>query len=167
MKKRIGGRLDHLNIFSLDRLNVASNFESGASATLGFDYKIEKTDSELDFSLGQVFKAKENKNLPSSSSLDDKSSDVVGYSNYKINDNLSLNYQFALDKNYKELNYNEIGTNISLNQVKFNFNYLQEKEHIGNQEYFKTELKYEKGNNGLFSVETKEILLRIQQNIII
>ncbi len=158
-KEDDNSRLDRLNIFSLDRLNATNNFEGGASATLGFDYKIKKSDSELDFSLGQVFKPKENRNLPSSSSLDDKSSDVVGYSNYKVNDNLELNYQFALDKNYQELNYNEIGTSISLNQIKFNFNYLEEREHIGNQEYFKTEFKYEKGNDGLFSVETKRNLI--------
>ncbi len=158
-KEDDNSRLDRLNIFSLDRLNTTDNFEGGASATLGFDYKIKKSDSELDFSIGQVFKPKENRNLPSSSSLDDKSSDVVGYSNYKVNDNLELNYQFALDKNYQELNYNEIGTSISLNQIKFNFNYLEEKEHIGNQEYFKTEFKYAKGNDGLFSVETKRNLI--------
>ena len=34
-------RLNNLNIFNLDRLNINDNFESGTSATLGFDYEIK------------------------------------------------------------------------------------------------------------------------------
>ena len=35
-------RLKHNNIFSLDRLNTTDNFESGLSATIGFDYSLKK-----------------------------------------------------------------------------------------------------------------------------
>ena len=68
--------------------------------------------------------------MPSSSSLDDKSSDLVGYSNFKFNDKFSLNYDFALDQNYKDLNYNEVGSSLDLNPIKFDFSYLQEKKNI-------------------------------------
>ena len=34
-------RLNNLNIFNLDRLKLFNNYESGTSATLGFDYKIK------------------------------------------------------------------------------------------------------------------------------
>ena len=37
MSKNDGARLNHLNIFDLDRLNTFNNFESGLSATVGFD----------------------------------------------------------------------------------------------------------------------------------
>ena len=59
-------RLNHLNIFSLDRLNTLNNFESGTNITLGFDYKMEKDNKELDFSVGQSINADENSSMPSS-----------------------------------------------------------------------------------------------------
>ena len=40
---------------------------------------------------------------------------------------LDFNYNFALDQNYKDLNYNEVGFNVNLNPIKFDIDYLQEK----------------------------------------
>ncbi len=152
-------RLNHLNIFNLDRLNSYNNFESGLSTTLGFDYEVKTLSNEFSLSVGQVINEKENNDMPSSSSLDQRFSDVVGQSSLKVNENMKFNYNFALDQNYKKLNYNEIGTEISLNPIKFNLDYLEEKEHIGNQEYLKAKLDLKKGTNGLFAVETKRNLI--------
>ena len=102
---------------------------------------------------------KEDKDMPSSSSLDEKLSDLVGNTNIKIYDKLDFNYNFALDQNYKDLNYNEVGFNVDLNPIKFNIDYLQEKKHIGNQEYFKTSAQYSKGDNGLFAFEMKRNII--------
>ena len=77
----------------------------------------------------------------------------------KLNNKLDFNYNFALDQNYKDLNYNEVGFNINLNPIKFDIDYLQEKKHIGNQEYFKTNLQYSKGDNGLFAFEMKRNII--------
>ena len=60
-KEESGSRMDPSAIFSLDRLNNQNNFESGSSATLGFDYELTSKDKELVVSMGQVFNA-ENKN---------------------------------------------------------------------------------------------------------
>ena len=97
--------------------------------------------------------------MPSSSSLDEKLSDLVGNTNIKINNKLDFNYNFALDQNYKDLNYNEVGFNIDFNPIKFDIDYLQEKKHIGNQEYFKTSAQYSKGDNGLFAFEMKRNII--------
>ena len=48
--------------------------------------------------------------MASKTSLDEKISDSVGKSSYKINNNMTLNYNFSVDQNYNELNYSEIGT---------------------------------------------------------
>ncbi len=152
-------RLNPRNIFSLDRLNSYNNFESGLSATLGFDYTIQDYNKELNFSIGQVINEKENKNMPASSSLDQQFSDVVAHTDLKINENLELNYNFALDQNYQQFNYNELNTKILLNPVNLNFSYVQEKEHIGDQEYFKTNIELIKNKNALFSAETKRNLV--------
>ena len=160
-KENNGPRLNHLNIFSLDRLSSDKNFESGLSATLGFDYEIKDIDNDKQFNLkiGQIVNKKENKNMPSSSSLDEKLSDVVGNIDFKVNNEIKLNYNFAVDQNYNDLNYNEISTEFNFNPIKFNVSYLQEKEHIGNKEYMKAKINLAKGNNGLFTAESKRNLV--------
>ena len=152
-------RINNKNIFSLDRLGSYNNLENGLSATLGFDYEIRNDEKLFNFSIGQIINDKENKDMPSASSLDEKLSDLVGNNTFSFNDSLEINYNFALDQNYKDLNYNEVGFNYDLNPIKFNVDYLQEKKHIGNQEYFKTNLEYAKGNSGLFSFEMKRNII--------
>ena len=84
--------------------------------------------------------------MPSKSSLDEKLSDLVLSSNYKLNDKLELKYNGAIDQNYNDINYSDIGAKINLNPIKVDFNYLEENKHIGNQKYFKTKLSYAKEN---------------------
>tara|TARA_E500000178_G_scaffold209670_1_gene206893 strand:- start:3377 stop:5692 length:2316 start_codon:yes stop_codon:yes gene_type:complete len=155
-----GPRLNHFNAFSLDRLNKYNNFENGASTTLGFEYEIDNKNSKLDFSLAQIVNEKENKDMPSTTSLDEKLSDVIGYTKYSFFDNkASINYNYALDQNYKDLNYNELETKIDLNPIKFDFGFLQEKKHIGSQEYFKTNIEFSKDKNTIMSFKTKRNLI--------
>ena len=53
-----GSRLKPDSIFSLDRLSNINNFESGLSATIGFDYNFISDDKELNFSGGQIISEK-------------------------------------------------------------------------------------------------------------
>ena len=158
-KDHDGFRLNPINAFSLNRLNNVNNFETGLSGTLGFDYKIKKDTSDLNFSIAQIFSKKENKQMHSKTSLDEKVSDLVASTNYRVSNKISLDYNFSIDQNFKELNYNEFGASLNLNPLKINFNYLEEDKHIGDQEYFKTKIDLAKGNNGIFSFETKRNLI--------
>ena len=79
-------------------------------------------------------------------SLNEKLSDIVGSSNYKINDNLNLKYNFSIDQNYKDINYSEIATSYNFNSINFDFGYLNEKKHIGDKNYFTTEINYKNTN---------------------
>ena len=162
MRKETDGlRLNHLNIFNLDRLNTNNNFEGGLSTTIGFNYEIKDKDDDSQFKIimGQIINEKENKNMPSSSSLDEKMSDAVGNINFKANNKMNLSYNFAIDQSYNKLNYNEIGADLDFNPIKFNLSYLQEKEHIGNQEYIKAKIDIAKSTHGLFSAGTKRNLV--------
>ena len=160
MRKEVNKtRLTHNKIFSLDRLNSYNNLESGLSATIGFDYEIENPKNELNFSIGQIINENDNNDMPSSSSLDEKLSDVIGHADYSINKKIKLNYNFAVDQNYNTLNYNEVGTEFDFNPIKFNFNYLKEQEHIGDQEYLKSSINIAKGQDGIFSASTKRNLI--------
>jgi len=158
-KETSGSKLDPINAFSLDRLNNINNFETGLNSTLGFDYKVTKNKKDFDFSVAQIINKKENKKMASETSLDEKLSDLVGSVNYEINENIDIKYNFNIDQNYNEFVQNEVGTVISYNQMKFDFNYLDENKHIGNQEYFKTKINYERSENGILSFETKRNLV--------
>ncbi len=91
--------------------------------------------------------------------LDEKLSDLVGRTNYSVNDNFNLNYNFAVDQNYKEFNYNEISANTKFNSLELNLNYLQEKKHIGNNEYLKSKINYKIGNDTNLGYEFKRNLI--------
>ena len=53
-----GPRLKPDSIFSLNRLSNINNFESGLSATIGFDYNLISDDKELNFSVAQIISEK-------------------------------------------------------------------------------------------------------------
>ena len=90
--------------------------------------------------------------MSSESSLDEKLSDLVGEVNLDIAKNINLKYNFALDQNYKDLNYNDLGIKMNFGALNVDFNYLQEKNHIGNKDYFKTKLSYKNNDDGIFII---------------
>ena len=159
-------KLDYSNLFDLQKVNAIDIVEDGLSASLGFDYKINKLnnkgeikDEKFSLSMGQVISEKDNLDMPSSTSMDQRFSDIVGESKYKLSDNINLNYNFAIDQSYNDLNYNEIGADILMNKAKFNISYLEEKNHIGNQEYIKTDFDINLNDSNVLTLSTKRNLL--------
>jgi LPS-assembly protein len=165
-KTQNGNRLSYGNLFKLDKVNVSDVLEPGLSTSIGFEYKKNKLDEsnlmgkeKISLSVGQVVSEKENMDIPSATSLDQHFSDVVGDSSYYINDNVSLNYDFSIDQGYKHFNYNEIGADVQFNEAKFNLSYLQEKNHIGNQEFIETGLDFKLNDSAELAFNTKRNLL--------
>ena len=116
-------------------------------------------EKRFEFSAGQVINLEENTDMSSQSSMDQRFSDVVGTSIIKINDNLNINYNFAVDQNLKKLNYNDIGIDFSEGIAKFNLNYYQEKEHIGNSEYLESNIDLNLTNTTELSFSNKRNLI--------
>ena len=138
-------KLNYSNIFDLNKVNEMDVLENGLSSSLGFDFKKNEISRDgnigkekLSLSIGQVINSEENMDVPASSSLDQRFSDVVGESKLSVNNNLELKYNFSIDQSYKSINYNEIEADLDVGKAKFNLSYLEEKEHLGNQEYVKT-----------------------------
>ena len=61
---------------------------------------------------------------------------------HNIKDNYKLTSDFSIDQNYNEINYLDLGINYNFDKLGIDFNYLQENNHIGDQDYFKTEINY-------------------------
>ncbi|MBL6857248.1 MAG: LPS-assembly protein LptD [Pelagibacteraceae bacterium] len=166
MRKLESGRLNYRNLFNLNKINESDIVEPGLSTSIGFEYKKNKTsdlkvvgDEIVSFSLGQVISEKENMDIPSSSSLDQRFSDIVGETKYNFNNKIGLNYNFSIDQSYKNFNYNEIGTDIKFDNAKFNLSYLEEKNHIGEQEYIQTGVDFKFNNSSELSFSTKRNIL--------
>ena len=166
MRNIESGRLNYGNLFNLNKVDELDVVEPGLSTSIGFEYKKNKLndvdiigDETISLSVGQVISAEENMDIPTTSSLDQRFSDVVGEANYNINNEVSLKYNFSIDQSYKDFNYNEVGADFEFDKAEFNLSYLQEKGHIGNQEYIQTGVDFKVNNSSELSFNTKRNLL--------
>tara|TARA_Y100000590_G_scaffold457852_1_gene611350 strand:+ start:2154 stop:4571 length:2418 start_codon:yes stop_codon:yes gene_type:complete len=148
-----------LNYTNLYSLNKTSEIEDGLSAVLGFDFKInEKEDGKerLSLSLGQVINYEENNDLPSKSSLDQKTSDVVGEINYNFSEIGNIDYKFSLDHNLNDINYSEVSTKLDFGKVQFNLDYLEQRNHIGSEHYASSGITLNFNDQNKLSFSTKK-----------
>ena len=106
--------------------------------------------------MGQVFNQRKNKDLPLSSSLDQKVSDLVGQINYNFSEIGNIGYSFALDNNYHDLNYNEISTGLDFGKISFNLNYLEQRSHVGNENYINSGISLAINENSKLGFSTKK-----------
>ena len=151
--------LKYANLYSINKTSV---IEDGLSAVLGFDFKINNKElggaekEKFSLSLGQVFNIEENEDLPSKSSLDQKASDIVGEIKYNFSEIGSIDYKFSVDHNLGELNYNEISSGLNFGKVKFNLNYLEEENHVGDEHYVNAGVDLNLNENSKLSFETRK-----------
>ena len=100
----------------------------------------------------------ENKDIPVRSSLQDKTSDIVGKGYVKVSDNFKLTNEFSIDQNLNELNYNEFGANLIMGNTNFNIKYLEENNHIGSTNYVKSDLKVEINDSNEMQIDFRRNL---------
>jgi len=152
----------YLNYTNLYSLNKTPEIEDGLSAILGFEFKTsekvngKENKEKLSLSLGQVFNYEENRDIPSKSSLDQKMSDVVGEINYNFSKIGKINYKFAIDHNFNELNYNEVSTELNFGKVQFNLDYLEQQNHIGLEHYVSPGVSLNFNDRNKLSFSTKK-----------
>jgi len=128
------------NIYNIDRLSLGDSFESGESITLGVDFKnqkvinsnIEEIEDYLDFKLATVFRFKDEKKIPSKSTLNRKRSNFFGQATFKPSDMFLLNYDFSITDDLNKFEYNSIDTTFKLNNFSHKFTFLEERGVIGN-----------------------------------
>ena len=101
------------NIFGINRLGITDSYESGKSLTFGIDYRKENKknlDKYFEFKLATVFRDTPELDIPKSSSLYNKSSNLFGSLENKLSDILTIDYNFALDNDLQTFEYNNINT---------------------------------------------------------
>ncbi len=151
-------RLAISNLYSLNKLAAIDVIETGTSLTLGTDYSYkDKSDFEkFNLSVGQVFNYDDNPDMSRKSTLNEKTSEMIGSANYYLNEFSKVGYKFSLDNNYSTLNYNEIAGIFKINKLVTNFEYLEENNHIGNNHYINAGLALELNESNSLKFETRE-----------
>ncbi len=157
-------KLSYSNVFSLNKNSQPDVIEKGESITAGIEisnYDLEdgkQGERNYSLSIGQVHSSKEINTIPSSSSLDQKASDLVGEAFIKISENFNLNNEFSLDHNLNDINYNDLEANLILGNTTFNLNYLEENNHVGSSNYIKSGININFNNSGQLNFNLKKNL---------
>ena len=106
--------------------------------------------------LATVFRDEINENIPLTSSLRNKSSDIIGSINLSQSDFFSTKYNFSLDNNFDVLKYNELSANFTVNNFVTSFKYLEENDNIGDKHYIQNDTSLQINENSLISFSTRQ-----------
>tara|TARA_Y100000590_G_scaffold329701_1_gene374422 strand:+ start:2227 stop:4797 length:2571 start_codon:yes stop_codon:yes gene_type:complete len=147
------------DLTNLDRINNKT-VEEGISATLGMEYKNQdKSNNDIiDLGFGINFRTTEDKDLPISSSLNKKTSDIIGYSGINITENLSFNYDFSIDQSLNETNYSLITAAYKGSKLKTSFEYLEKSKFIGDESYLTYLAQLDLDRSNSIALETNKNL---------
>ena len=164
------------NAFALDRLGI-SEYEAGRSLTLGLGYKFDQLenyqdndakDKYIEFNLATVLRDQIESEIPSSSTINRKTSNLFGSIQNNLLDNVNLSYEFSLDNDMKTINSNNISTEISINNFVTSFNFIENRNELGSTHLISnsTEYKFNDSSSVKFSTRrNKEINLTEYYNL--
>ena len=166
------------NVFDINRLGLTNDFEAGRSLSLGLDYKFDllendqsdKTkDKYLELKLATVIRDQNENDIPTSSTINQKNSDLFGSINSQLFDNINFTYDFSLDNDIKTINSNEIETEISINNFITTFNFIEQRNEIGSTHLLSNVTEYQINKNTSLKFSTrrnKELNLTEYYNLI-
>ena len=155
-------RIDISNIFSLNRIASSDTVESGQSITIGTEYKKTRKNNDslpddvLKINIATVFRDSLEENIPTSSYIGNKSSDVVGQIDFSPNNFFKTKYNFSMDNNLDELKYNDLTAEFRVNNFITSFKYVEEGDSIGNEHYLQNTTSYKLNENSSFSFSTRQ-----------
>ena len=151
--------ISYQDLFKVDRIG-GNSIEHGPSATLGLEYKnINQANQErLNFGIGLNIRNNIDEDLPNSSSLGKKTSDLIGYSGINITENFSMGYDFLIDENLSETNYSLASAEYKGNKFKTRFEYLEKSNFVGDESYLNNSTDYIIDKSNSLSFETNKNL---------
>ena len=146
------------NIFNNNRLSLSDSLESGKSLSVGIDYKKENaknSNNYMEINLAKIFRDQEETFIPQNTTINKKESNLFGSIKTSFDELLKFEYNFALDKNYKNTEYNELNTSINFRNLKSEFNFIKESGIMGDDNIFENSTKYELNKDNSISFNTR------------
>ena len=152
-------KINSNNIFSFNRIGANDSVEGGGSLTYGVEFNRASniTGSEI-FSakIANVLRTEEDKNLPVNSSLGKKTSDIVGDLNFNPNKFIQINYEFSQDENLKDVNYQLLKNQFTINNFITTFEYLNENNTLEKESYLSNKTSYKINDTKNLTFETRK-----------
>ena len=154
------------NVFDINRLGISNDFEAGRSMTIGLDYKYDQIEIEnssskdtkdeyLEFKLATVVRDQNENDIPTSSTINRKNSNLFGSINNKLFNNVDFIYSFSLDNDMKTINSNSIETEISINNFVTSFNFIEQRNEIGSTHLLSNITEYKINDNSSLKFSTR------------
>jgi LPS-assembly protein len=149
------------NAFAINRLGLSDTLESGRSLTLGLDYSnvqkynLNEINNHFGLKLATVIRDKKEKFVPKKSTINRKNSNLFGSVTNKFSKNLSIGYNFSLDNDINTLEYNDINTTVSINNVVTKFNFIEENGERGDSNILASSISYNLNDDNFLSFETR------------
>jgi len=149
------------NIFSMNRMNSDELIEKDLSFNLGFDWLWQekftqnKESEKAGISIGQVIKFNKDADMPTASSLQNKTSDIVTKVNYLAPKNFDVTLKNTIDKQLSSVYYSDLTIKKFINNSgEVNLNYYEKNKYIGSERYAKANLVSNLSNSTKLKLET-------------
>ena len=149
------------NMFSINRLGFSDSFEAGKSLTFGIDYKLDLADQDqeknksLEFKLATVFRDTFESEIPTSTTINKKNSNLFGTFHNNLFENIGMSYNFSVDNNFKTFDYHSFNTRFSLNNFVTQFDFIEEEGEIGSTHTLSNRSSYEIDESNFISFSTR------------
>jgi LPS-assembly protein len=152
------------NVYDINRLGISDVFEAGRSLTFGFDYKFDPLENDIsentkdkyfEVKLATVARDEFENDIPISSTINKKNSDIFGSINNRLFNNLDLTYDFSLDNDLKTINSHSISTDISINNFVTSFNYIEKRNEVGSTHMLSNVTEYIVNDNTSLKFSTR------------
>jgi len=92
---------------------------------------INEIEDYFDFEIAQVFRFNKEENIPTNSTLGEKTSNVFGSANYRPIKNVSLNYGFSLTNDFNTIEQQTIGAQYLTEHFSTDFSFSEETGILG------------------------------------
>ena len=120
-----------------------------------FPKKPKYKDKYLEFKIANVLRDKFDEDIPSSSTINKKSSNIFGSINNHLFENIDLEYSFSLDNNLKTFQSHEINSTIYVNNFVTTFNYSEQRDELGTSHVLKNTSAYKINENNYLTFGTR------------
>ena len=85
-----------------------------------------------------------------------KKSNYFGKITNTLNDNINFDYEFSIDNNLNEIQYNSLGTTIRKNNFVTTFNYIEETGSVGSTHILENETTFTFDKQNFITFRTRE-----------
>ena len=151
-------RFDVNNIYSLNRGVRSDSIEGGISAVVGSEYSFydkKKSRKIINYEIANNIRFEDSDKISKNNQLNQKVSNLFSLIEYNPNEYFKANYQNSLKNNFSDITYEALNTEMLLNNLSINLNYLNDNQNKTNS-FISTEAKYRINNSNSLSFSTRE-----------